>query len=402
MTSSDHRQPRLPVALSAILTALVVLLTACGGTTAATYVASPASLAPSSSAPSSSASAAGGSSASSVGGSAVASAATGLRRVGHVFVIVLENENYRGAFSGTSYLAKTLPAKGQLLTQYYGIGHHSLDNYVAMISGQAPDQATQADCARYTNFAPAHPRLRAPGQAVGNGCVYPSSVKTVGDQLSAAGRSWRAYLEGMGTSCRHPRIGAIDTTRVPTRTNQYTTRHNPFMYFHSIIDKASCRTHDVGLTKLPAALKSASTTPRLSFIVPDLCDDAHEASCPDGRPGGMKAANLWLRTWVPRIMGSAAYKKDGMLVVTFDEADTTSTACCGEKPGPNSAKPGLTGPGGGRVGAVVLSRFVKPGTRNATPYNHYSLLATIESAFGLKRLGYAARARAFGADVLGR
>lgn len=396
MTSSDRRSPRLLGAFGTLVVGLATLLAACGGTPEATLSAASTSQSPASASSSSAAGTA------STAAATAPAAATGLRRVGHVFVVVLENEDYADAFRGSTYLARTLPSRGQLLTDYYGIGHHSLDNYIAMISGQAPDKATQADCARFTNFAPSRPRVRAPGQAVGNGCVYPASVKTVGDQLTAAGKSWRAYLEGMGTSCRHPRIGANDPTRVPTRTNQYTTRHNPFMYFHSIIDKSSCATRDIGLAKLPAALTSVKTTPRLSFIVPDMCDDGHEARCPDGRPGGMKAANAWLRTWIPRITGSAAYKKDGLLVVTFDEADDTSTACCGEKAGPNSARPGITGPGGGRIGAVVLSPFVKPGTTNATKYNHYSLLATIEVAFGLKRLGYAADARAFGSDVLDR
>src|SRR5947207_543058 len=71
-------------------------------------------------------------------------------RIGHVFVIVLENEDYDSTFAASPppspYLATTLPAQGRLLTQYYGIGHYSLDNYIAMVSGQAPNTATQADC----------------------------------------------------------------------------------------------------------------------------------------------------------------------------------------------------------------------------------------------------------------
>ncbi|MGH9440497.1 MAG: alkaline phosphatase family protein, partial [Terriglobia bacterium] len=78
-----------------------------------------------------------------------------------------------------------------------------------------------------------------------------------------------------------------------------------------------------------------------------------------------------------------------------------STACCGEKPLPGGPKPGQNGPGGGRVGAVVLSPFIRPGTRSNVDYNHYSLLRTIELNFGLKPLGYAAapKVHAFGPDV---
>jgi hypothetical protein len=95
-----------------------------------------------------------------------------------------------------------------------------------------------------------------------------------------------------------------------------------------------------------------------------------------------------------------------MLIITFDESDGAgaegSSACCGEKPLPGARfPPGFSGPGGGRVGAIVLSKFVKPGTVSTVPYNHYSLLRTVEAIFGLPYLGYAAEPelRAFGADV---
>ena len=93
------------------------------------------------------------------------------------------------------------------------------------------------------------------------------------------------------------------------------------------------------------------------------------------------------------------------MIITFDEAEcetaaSDSTSCCSETPGPNSPTPGIAGPGGGRIGAVVLSPFVKPGTVNTNSYNHYSLLGTIEDIFGLGRLGYADTATAFGSDVL--
>jgi phosphatidylinositol-3-phosphatase len=96
-----------------------------------------------------------------------------------------------------------------------------------------------------------------------------------------------------------------------------------------------------------------------------------------------------------------------MIVITFDEASTSdSSACCGEKSGksashPNVTEPGQNGPGGGRVGAIVLSPFVQPGTVSQVDYNHYSLLRSIEDIFGLSHLGDAAmpQVRSFGADV---
>jgi hypothetical protein len=329
--------------------------------------------------------------------------------VGHIFVIVLENEDAETTFGPDSpapYLSQQLPQQGQVLEEYYGIGHVSLDNYIAMVSGQAPNPITQSDCQNFTDFLSAGTGPN--GQEIGTGCVFPANVRTVADQLEAVGRTWRGYMGSMGTPCRHPAVGTTDDTQQAEPGDMYATRHNPFMYFHSIIDEPSCAQHVVDLSSLPADLASASTTPDLAFITPDLCDDGHDAPCADGRPGGLESADAFLQTWVPQILGSAAFQQDGLLIITFDEAETgdpsSATACCGEQPGPNSPVPGIDGPGGGRTGAVVLSRFVEPGTTNATPYNHYALLRTIEDAFGLEHLGFAAAEglAPFGPDVFGR
>lgn len=131
--------------------------------------------------------------------------------------------------------------------------------------------------------------------------------------------------------------------------------------------------------------------------------DGHNATCADGGPGGLKAVNQWMKKWVPRILHSPAYRADGMLVITADESEgpkEDSRACCGEGAGPNAGNPGIDGPGGGRIGALVISPYAGPGTTSDMPYNHYSLLATMEDIFGLPRIGYAATAETFGDDVL--
>ena len=103
----------------------------------------------------------------------------------------------------------------------------------------------------------------------------------------------------------------------------------------------------------------------------------------------------FLRKWVPTVLGSPAYQKDGMLIITSDEAaiagpDADFRACCGEQE-----------PGGGRVGALIVSRFVKARSVNDHPYNHYALLRSIEDLFGLSHLGFAERQglKSFGDDV---
>lgn len=332
----------------------------------------------------------------------------------HVFIIVLENESASTTFAPGSpapYLATTLRSQGAYVPNYYGIGHNSNDNYIAMISGQAPNTQTQADCQNFTDMLPG--TLGAGGQAQGTGCVYPTAVPTIASQLDRAGFTWRSYNEDMGADparetsvCAHPAINASDNTQTATATDQYATRHNPFVYFHGIIDDTTlCDTHVVGLDALAQDLGSATGVPNYSFITPNLCNDGHDAPCKNGQPGGLVSANQFLQTWVPRITASPAYRQDGLLMVLFDEgAGQQPSSCCGEIPGPGSPMPGINGPGGGQTGAVLLSPCIAPGTVTETPYNHYSMLASVEDSFGLPHIGYAAGpgATPFGSDLYNR
>jgi hypothetical protein len=158
-----------------------------------------------------------------------------------------------------------------------------------------------------------------------------------------------------------------------------------------------------GETGLATDLKKAATTPAFSFITPNLCNDGHDYPCTNQTSGASAAADIdsFLSAWVPKITSSPAYKQGGLLEITFDEAaDSDGSSCCGELPGPGSPLPGIVGPGGGRIGAVLLSPYIKGGTVSATAYNHYSSLASWEELFGLKRLAYAANVTStFGADV---
>lgn len=266
----------------------------------------------------------------------------------HVFVINLENKGYDetwGPGSAAPYLSTTLRSRGVLLNAYYGTAHNSQPNYVAEISGQGPNPQMQADCQTYSPFVGTG--TASPGQAVGDGCVFPSTVKTVADQLTASGRTWKGYMEDMGTPCRHPALGAVDDTQKAKVGDEYAARHNPFVYFQSITGSAACAKNDVDLSKLPTDLASVSTTPNLSLITPNLCDDGHDSPCVDGRPGGLVSADAWLKQWVPKITSSPAFKQDGVLVITFDESDgpqSDASSCCNEGPGPNTALPRHLGP----------------------------------------------------------
>jgi hypothetical protein len=333
--------------------------------------------------------------------------------VRHVFVVNLENKSYAetfGASSPATYLNHTLLPKAQLLDNYYGVAHNSLPNYIAQISGQGPNPQTQGDCQIFTDFVQV--ATTSDGQAVGDGCVLPAPVATLASQLTERRFTWKGYMEDIGNSsteaktCRHPAIGAVDDTQQAHVGDQYAARHDPFVYFHSIIDSPACATRVVALDQLSRDLQSTATTPNLSYITPNLCNDGHDAPCVDGRTGGLVSADAWLHTWIPKILASPAFRHDGMLVVTFDEAElegsnADASSCCGEGPGPNSPLPGITGLGGGRVGAVIVSRWTRPGRVNATAYNHYGLLRSIEDLFALDHLGYASSptVSSFGHDV---
>ena len=211
-----------------------------------------------------------------------------------------------------------------------------------------------------------------------------------------------------GPACGHPATWAVDHTQKAEKGDQYAARHDGFTFFASVTaNQAFCAAHILSFRPLPGGLARAAATPAFSFIAPDLCNDGHDSPCVTGAPGGLAQADAFLSQWVPTIMAAPAYRDGGLIVITFDEG-SDSAACCGETSGispshPNVPLPGKTGPGGGRIGAVLLSPLIRPGTVSTVAYNHYSLLRSIEDIFGLPHLGDAAmpQVRSFGPDVFG-
>ncbi len=371
------------------------------------------------------------------GGSGGSGGSTKLPAIKHVFLIVLADQPYAAVFgpaSRATYLANTLEKRGELLVRYYAVAHDELANGIALVSGQGPTAQTAANCPTFADIAPATTGSppTAGGQVTGSGCVYPKATETLAGQLAAKHLTWRAYVEGMSGgsgACAHPALGAADPTvgavsppsaapgaanqgtpaNQPAMGEEYTTFRNPFVYFHSVIDaSAACAADDVGLGQLSSDLKSAKSTPTLSYIVPSLCEDGGPTPCAPGKAAGSAPADAFLRKVVPEILASKAYKNGGLLAITVDQAPATgveadSSSCCGQPrfpnlPGPAPVSGGqptiptagqLPPSGGGQVGALLLSPFVKAGNVDQDPYNHFSLLRTIEDLFGLKHLGYA-------------
>jgi hypothetical protein len=363
-------------------------------------------------------------------------------------MIVLSDQGYRQTFGSTDpYFSKKLPEQGEVLPSYYAVTSGELANEVALISGQGPTPQTAGNCPTYADFAATG--KGSFGQMLGSGCVYPPQTQTLADQLTAHKRGgWKAYIQdpdpvpaGQPATCRHPALGAADPNAVPPATDPYATWANPFVYFHSLIDGRACSHDDVSMIALAIDLQKAGTTPALSYIVASPCDDGSPTPCAAGAAAGLAPAAAFLKLVIGEIEGSPAYKADGMIAVTFDQAqqtgpDADTSSCCDAQAFPNLAgasAPGTTSttpatttpttstttiptttttttstttptttptttttaatptpPGGGQVGLLLISKYVKAGSVDSfDQFNHFSLLATIEKLFKAPRLGYA-------------
>ena len=260
----------------------------------------------------------------------VDSAAAANPSIGHVVTVVLENTSWETARSrsGTTampFLAD-LASRGVTLDRMYGVDHNSLTNYVALTSGHTSSAVTRANCPLYD-------------------CVYESPTDAnLGDQLEAAGRTWKAYLDGMPAPCTHP---AIEGGGDPYQ-HGYATRHNPFVYYRDVVgDPTRCAAHDVPFAQF-ATDRAAAALPDWSLVVPDTCNDAHDG----GAACGLDDADRWLATNIAPLLSDPVFAADGLLVITFDESlGTDHRGCCANAVGghvhtvvwsPRSTVPGTT------------------------------------------------------------
>ena len=171
------------------------------------------------------------------------------------------------------------------------------------------------------------------------------SVRTIASAITASGRTWRMYAESMPAPCTMHDAG------------RYAVRHNPFLYDPAITgDRAACVQHDVPFDRLDADL-AANRLPDYAFISPDLCNDMHDCDVATG--------DRWLSRTVPRILGSTAFRGSrSLLVVTFDEGVREDN----------------------RIVTVLAGPAAKAGATSARAYSHYSLLRTVEDAWGIQPL----------------
>jgi hypothetical protein len=301
----------------------------------------------------------------------------GLPPVKHVFMVVLADQGYNQTFgSNDAYFHKTLPKQGELIPDYYAVTGGELANEIALISGQGPTLSTSQNCPIYTPVKPPHKGKL--GQFVGTGCVYPSTTKTLPEELSSGKQhgGWKAYVQdpsppkGEAATCSHPGLGRTDPAQSPSASHPFLTWRDPFVYFHALTGK-SCRKDVVALPQLSKDLKKTATTPALSYIVADPCDDGSLEPCKPNAQAGLEPAAKFLKPILTEIEHSPAYKADGLIAVTFDQApqsgaDADQSACCDPQTFPNLRYAPATGTTGS-TGTTGVSGATGPtGTTGET------------------------------------
>jgi hypothetical protein len=278
-----------------------------------------------------------------VGGSQGAGATTGLpaSKSSHIVVIVMENKEDTDVLGNPAapYL-NGLAHRYGVATQSYAITHPSLPNYLALTSGST--QGISSDCTDCSVGAP-----------------------NIVDQFTAAGISWKAYLQDYPAPCYS---GAT--------AGNYVKRHNPFMYYTDISQNPARCGHLVGFDTLAADLRSGQL-PTYTWITPNLCNDTHDCGVADG--------DRFLAATVPSLLRELG--PHGFLVLTWDEG-SSNAGCCG----------GVAA--GGHVATVVAGPEVIPGSHAGSPIDHYGVLATIERALALPLLGRAGDSRSGQLDQL--
>jgi phosphatidylinositol-3-phosphatase len=250
----------------------------------------------------------------------------------HLIVVLEENHSFEEIIGApTAPFLNRLAAHGTLLTDYHAITHPSLPNYVALLSGHTP---IEDNC---------------------HGCTFtgPNLV----DQLEAHHISWAGYFQGLPRPC----FGQA-------AAGAYTEAVDPFMHAADIGHHPSRCDRVLPFRRFHPDL-AAGRLPTVVFVMPDLDHEMHS--------GPVRVADAWLRRLVGQVQASPVWRQDTRLLVTFDESRHGDVRSCCDGLGR-----------GGRIPTIVAGPRIPPG-HDGTPYTHYSLLRSIEAAFGLPFLGHA-------------
>ena len=326
-------------------------------------------------------------------GACHAAPAAKVPRYDHILVIVEENKDYGQILdpAAAPNIARLARAYGDA-SRFYGEVHPSEANYVALVGGDTfgihdDDWAlckpgpVKAECA----FA------ATPGYV-----DHTVHQPHLGDQLTAAGLTWKGYYENLPQPGSLVFIATDPALGPVTRgTALYAAKHTGFVNFASVQNDPRRAEHLVGFDALRADMASGRL-PNFALIIPNQCNEMHglygaglPADCEIANTAGLiRRGDAYIGKLIAELQATTAWKSPGNMavVITFDEGSGGDRAgCCAMTPDAPSNF------GGGHIPTIVITNHGPRGVKDDTPYNHYSLLRTVEDAFGLKdHLGHAA------------
>jgi acid phosphatase len=241
----------------------------------------------------------------------------------HIFIVIMENHGYNEIIGAADApYLNQLAARCGVAANYVSVSHPSLPNYLALTGGSTFGITT--DCTDCFQQAP----------------------NLVVDRVAPSGRTWRAYMESM------PSPSFVGDSY------PYMQKHNPFVYYDGLRTDPAQFANVVPYTQLATDLASAETTPSFGWITPNMLDDMHD--------GTVAAGDTWLSAQIPALLAAPAFtEQNSLLVITWDEDDNAP---------------------GNQVATFVIAAGVPAGFRSTVAYNHYSLLRTVEAAWGLAPL----------------
>ncbi len=306
-------------------------------------------------------------------------------RYRHIFVIMGENKDWERIDGSTNAprLAAFAKTYGDA-THFYGEVHPSEANYVALLGGST--FGIHDDDAYYCT--PGSTRPSCPHAATPDYPTHTVDAPSLGTQLEAAGLTWKNYNESIPAAGSLAVTGSNPAHDGPGALAYYASKHSGFINFAAVQNDPHRAERIVGYDALRRDLATGDL-PNFGFIIPNLCNDMHGMAAGPGVPDDcvyqhldalIQRGDAAIGKVVDAIEAAPAWRSadNAAIVVTFDEDDGTGrSGCCGVTPAAPSNF------GGGHIATIVITNHGPRGAVDPTPYNHYSLLRTIEDAFGI-------------------
>jgi phospholipase C len=278
---------------------------------------------------------------------------SGLKNFQHVFVIMMENTSYTSLIGNPNapWINHAATTYG-LATNYFGVTHPSLPNYIAATSGST--------------------------QGVNSDSDVTINVPNIVDQLEAKGKTWKGYMQSLSL-CNGNLLASACGNQL------YERKHDPFVSYADVQNDPSRMANIVDFSQFSTDLASRNV-PDFAWISPDQCNDMHGRGTSHSDPCDfsneqllISAGDTFLNNTVSAIMNSQAWNGNSVIMITWDETEfpfNDTSGCCDANPG------------GGHVVTLTISHSDHSARSSNVAYNHYSMLATIEGGWNLGCLDF--------------